>query len=78
MCTAAETVVTGILVVSFQVAHPTHGSHKFQLDLMDIPHPSTEVTWSDIISPFHRSRGPSLRIMINPLWKAQVRDRVSC
>lgn len=31
MCTAADTVVTGILVVALQVARPAHDCHKFQL-----------------------------------------------
>lgn len=31
MCTAAETVVTGILAVGSQVTHSTHGGHKFQV-----------------------------------------------
>jgi hypothetical protein len=62
MCTAAEIVVTGILAVSFQVAHLTHGSHKFQPWLLAI---STQegVTCSDVISPFHRSQGLTLSLV---------------
>lgn len=52
MCTAAETVVTGILAVGFQVIRPAPWQSQILTEPQPHPPLSIEVTCSDVILHF--------------------------